>query len=60
MTQQTGATELDAICLSERVHLAYQALSRGACRIMIEPGQTGAMTGYIVEYDDDIEGGCPR
>jgi hypothetical protein len=43
------------ICLSERCHHAYQALSRGSCRVMDEPSQAGAMTGYIVEFDERIE-----
>lgn len=40
--------------LSERAHLAYQALSRGACRF-VENGQARQMTGYIVEVDPEIE-----
>ena len=35
--------------------LGGQALSRGACRVMDEPGQAGAMTGYVVEYEEGIE-----
>ena len=39
---------------SEKAHLAYQALSRGTCRV-IDDGQAGAMKGYIVEVDPLIE-----
>ena len=39
---------------SEKAHLAYQALSRGTCRV-INDGQAGAMKGYIVEVDPLIE-----
>jgi hypothetical protein len=49
--------DLLAISLSERVHLAYQALSRGFCRLMETVGQAGAMTSYIVEIEDGIETG---
>ena len=40
--------------LSERAHLAYQALSRGACRF-VDKGQARRMTGYMVEVDPEIE-----
>lgn len=40
--------------LSERAHLAYQGLSRGACRF-VDKGQARSMTGYIVEIDPEIE-----
>lgn len=49
--------DMQSVSLSERVHLAYQALSRGSCRVMTEPSQADAMTGYIVEYDEGIEAG---
>jgi hypothetical protein len=39
---------------SEKAHLAYQALSRGACRV-VDDGQAGRMHGYIVEVDPMIE-----
>jgi hypothetical protein len=39
---------------SEKAHLAYQALSRGTCR-MVDDGQAGRMSGYIVEVDPMIE-----
>jgi hypothetical protein len=39
---------------SEKAHLAYQALSRGACRVMTD-GQAHAMKGYLVEIDPEIE-----
>lgn len=44
----------DEIHLSERAHLAYQALSRGSCRF-VDGGQARAMKGYIVEIDPEIE-----
>ncbi|MDK2744318.1 MAG: hypothetical protein NDI90_15530 [Nitrospira sp. BO4] len=40
--------------LSEKAHLAYQALSRGTCRT-VSNGQAQPMTGYIVEVDQEIE-----
>jgi hypothetical protein len=42
------------ISLSERAHLAYQALSRGSCRF-VDNGQARAMKGYVVEIDPEIE-----
>lgn len=42
------------LCLSERAHLAYQALSRGSCRFS-DNGQARPMKGYIVEIDPGIE-----
>ena len=47
-------TTLKGLCLSERAHLAYQALSRGCCRT-IERGEAAKMTGYLIEADADIE-----
>jgi hypothetical protein len=44
----------DDIHLSERAHLAYQALSRGSCRF-VDSGQASPMKGYIVEIDPEIE-----
>lgn len=55
ITVEVTRDELDGVCLSERVHCAYQALSRGTCRVMGEPGQAKAMTGYIVEFEDHLE-----
>jgi hypothetical protein len=46
---------LKTLCLSERAHCAYQALSRGVMRVMGDPGQASAMTGYIVEFEDGLE-----
>lgn len=40
--------------LSEKAHLAYQALSRGTCRT-VSGGQAQPMTGYLVEIDPEIE-----
>lgn len=40
--------------LSEKAHLAYQALSRGTCRT-VSGGQAQPMTGYLVEIDPTIE-----
>jgi hypothetical protein len=48
---KTIANELQ---LSEKAHLAYQALSRGTCRT-VSNGQALPMTGYIVEIDAEIE-----
>ena len=47
--------EVNDISLSERVHLVYQALSRGSCRVIGPDFQAKKMTGYIVEYDPAIE-----
>jgi hypothetical protein len=47
--------DLKAIALSERVHCAYQAFSRGACRVMSEPGQASTMTGYVIEYEEGFK-----
>ena len=44
----------DDIHLSERAHLAYQALSRGSCRF-VDRGQARPMKGYMVEVDPEIE-----
>lgn len=46
---------LKDLCLSERVHLAYQALSRGCCRVMGSEGQALPMTGYIIEAESELE-----
>lgn len=40
--------------LSEKAHLAYQALSRGTCRT-VSGGQALPMNGYLVEIDPEIE-----
>lgn len=40
--------------LSEKAHLAYQALSRGTCRTVTD-GKAGDMKGYIVEISPEIE-----
>jgi len=39
---------------SEKSHLAYQALSRGTCRV-VDKGQAKSMKGYIVEVDPLVE-----
>ena len=52
-------TTLKGLCLSERAHLAYQALSRGCCRT-IEWGEAAKMTGYLIEADADIETSLSR
>jgi hypothetical protein len=46
---------LKTLCLSERAHCAYQALSRGSLRIMCEAGQASAMSGYIIEFEEGLE-----
>jgi hypothetical protein len=43
------------ISLSERAHLAYQALSRGACRVMGDGGKANKMTGYVIEVEAALE-----
>ena len=55
ISTQTSPEELKAISLSERAHCAYQALSRGCCRVMESAGQATTMTGYVVEYEDTLE-----
>lgn len=52
---QIHHSDLKAIALSERVHCAYQALSRGTCRVMGAPGQASPMTGYIIEFEEGFE-----
>jgi hypothetical protein len=47
--------KLKELCLSERAHCAYQALSRGCLRVMGEPSQASAMTGYVVEFEEGLE-----
>jgi hypothetical protein len=42
------------LSLSERAHLAYQALSRGTCRLN-QNDQARQMKGYVVEIDPEIE-----
>ena len=54
ITGEISKTLADDIHLSERAHLAYQALSRGACRF-VDNGQARAMKGYLVEIDPEIE-----
>ena len=39
---------------SEKAHLAYQALSRGTCRTVVN-GKAKPMNGYMVEIDPEIE-----
>jgi len=55
INRRVDLEDLQAISLSERAHLAYQALSRGHCRLMEDQGQAGSMTGYVVEYEEGIE-----
>lgn len=47
--------KVNAICLSERVHKAYQAFSRGACRVMGDGGKALPMTGYVIEVEAALE-----
>jgi hypothetical protein len=53
-TKVDGET-LKTLCLSERAHCAYQALSRGCLRVMGEAGQASTMTGYIIEFEEGLE-----
>jgi hypothetical protein len=55
LSRRVTTEEIKAISLSERTHLGYQALSRGCCRVMGSEGQALAMTGYIVEYEEELE-----
>jgi hypothetical protein len=54
ITGEISKALADDIHLSERAHLAYQALSRGSCRF-VDKGQARPMKGYIVEIDPEIE-----
>lgn len=54
ITGEVSKELADDIHLSERAHLAYQALSRGSCRF-VDHGQARAMKGYMVEIDPEIE-----
>jgi hypothetical protein len=54
ITGEISKALADDIHLSERAHLAYQALSRGSCRF-VDNGQARAMKGYLVEIDPEIE-----
>ena len=47
--------KIQAICLSERAHKAYQAFSRGACRVMGDGGKALPMTGYVMEVEAALE-----
>ncbi|MEO7864017.1 MAG: hypothetical protein ABIU05_27015 [Nitrospirales bacterium] len=47
--------KIQAICLSERAHKAYQAFSRGACRVMGDGGKALPMTGYVIEVEAALE-----
>jgi hypothetical protein len=42
------------IALSESTHLAYQAASRGHCRI-VDKGEAGDMTLWLIHFDNGIE-----
>jgi len=55
LTKMVDPGDLQAIALSERAHCAYQAFSRGACRIMAGQGQAQSMTGYVIEHEDGLE-----
>jgi hypothetical protein len=55
LNKKVELDDLQAIALSERAHCAYQAFSRGACRIMGDAGQASQMTGYVIEYDEGLE-----
>jgi hypothetical protein len=54
ITGEISKVLADDIHLSERAHLAYQALSRGSCRFVVT-GQARPMNGYLVEIDPEIE-----
>lgn len=54
LTADVSKETLDDIHLSERAHLAYQALSRGSCRF-VNDGKAKAMAGYLIEQHDGIE-----
>lgn len=54
ITGETSKALADDIYLSNRAHLAYQALSRGQCRF-VDNGQARPMKGYLVEIDSEIE-----
>jgi hypothetical protein len=51
---EVNKTLADELQLSEKSHLAYQALSRGTCRT-VSNGQAGSMKGYVVEVSPEIE-----
>lgn len=53
--RKVDSLDLKAIALSERVHCAYQAFSRGSCRVMTQPGLANPMTGYVIEYEDGFQ-----
>lgn len=46
--------EIRDIWRSEVAHTAYQALSRGSCRV-VENGQAKPMTAYIIHRDDTLQ-----
>jgi hypothetical protein len=43
------------LLLSEVCHVVYQALSRGACRV-VQDGSAGEMHGYLIHRDEAIRG----
>lgn len=51
---EVDKTIANQLQLSEKGHLAYQALSRGTCRT-VSNGKALPMNGYIVEIDEEIE-----
>ena len=55
LTRLLNEEKVQAICLSERVHKAYQAFSRGACRVMGDGGKALPMTGYVIEEEAALE-----
>ena len=52
---QATYDELDAPSLSERTHLALQALSRGASRVTLSDSQATPSNCFMIEREEELE-----
>ena len=52
---QATCDELDALSLSERTHLAFQALSRGASRVTLSDSQATPSNCFMIEREEELE-----
>jgi hypothetical protein len=54
LRSEVSTSTVRDVALSEVCHVVYQALSRGACRVMVD-GKASPMTGYIIHRDPGIQ-----
>lgn len=54
LTAEIPYTLLKSVHIGERVHLAYQALSRGSCRV-VDQGEAARMEAWIIEKSPDFQ-----